>query len=83
MGIIILLILGAVIGSVASRTMKTNGSMTTNIIIGVTGAFIGGYIMEHSGYIGIGGAYGFSMYSVLVAIVSACILLAVVNLIQR
>lgn len=44
MGILIILILGAVIGSIASRTMKTNGSMTTNIIIGVAGAFIGGIL---------------------------------------
>lgn len=84
MGILILLILGAIIGGIASRTMKSGGGMTTNIIIGVAGAFIGGYIMEHSGYYISGSyGYGFSMYSVLVAIVSACILLAVVNLIQR
>ena len=83
MGIIIILILGAVIGSIASRTMKTNGSMTTNIVIGVAGAFIGGYIVERVGYAGMSGSYGFSTYSILVAIVSACIFLAVVNLIQR
>lgn len=83
MGIIIILILGAIIGSVVSRTMKTNGSMTTNIIIGIAGAFVGGYIMEHVGYMGLYGSYGFSTYSILVAILSACIFLAVVNLIQR
>lgn len=81
MGILILLILGAIIGGIAFRTMGSGRGLTTNIIIGVAGAFIGAYIMEHAGYMSI--SYGFSMYSILVAIVSACILLAVVNLIQR
>ena len=82
MGIILLLILGAVIGGVASRTMKTNGNMTTNIIIGIAGAFIGGYVIQHIGLY-TSGSYSFSMYQILVGVVGACILLAVVNLIQR
>jgi uncharacterized membrane protein YeaQ/YmgE (transglycosylase-associated protein family) len=51
-----------------------------NIIVGIVGAFIGGYIME---FFGAEGVTGFNLSSLLVAIVGAVVLLFVVGLFSR
>jgi len=51
-----------------------------NIVVGIVGAFIGGYIME---YFGAEGVTGFNLNSLLVAIGGAVILLFFVGLFRR
>lgn len=85
MGIIIWLIVGGVIGWVASMIMKTDGQqgIFLNIIVGIIGAMIGGWLIAPM--IGFGGSInaGISWPSVLVSLVGAIILLAIVNLFRR
>ena len=54
MGIIIWLIVGGIIGWIASMIMKTDGQqgIFLNIVVGIIGAFLGGWI---GGMLGIGG----------------------------
>ena len=81
MGIILWLIVGGVIGWLASMVMRTDAQqgILLNIVVGIVGAFIGGLIFS-------GGSInnaGLTLYSFLVSLVGAIILLAIVNLVRR
>ena len=80
MEIIIWIIMGAVVGWVASMIMGTSEGLLLDIVVGIIGAVIGGWLM---GYFGYGGVSGFNLYSFIVALLGAIILLAVVKAIRR
>lgn len=86
MNIIIWLIIGGVIGWLASLIMRTDAQqgIILNIIVGIVGAFIGGYL---GSALGISGANindsGLSLTSFLVSLAGAVVLLAIVNLFRR
>ncbi len=86
MGIIIWLIVGGIIGWIASMIMKTDGQqgIILNVIVGIVGAFLGGWI---GGMLGIGGGDindgDFSLSGLLLSLVGAVVLLAIVNLFRR
>lgn len=80
MGIIIWIIFGAIVGWIASLIMKSEGGLLWDIIVGIIGAVIGGFIMSSLGQGGVG---GFNLYSLLVAILGACILIAIVRVLRR
>ncbi len=73
------LIIGGLAGWVASMIMKTDGSMgiLLNIVVGVVGAVIGNMLLP---VFGIDGTTGFSIWSFVVALVGALVLLFVVKL---
>lgn len=75
MGIIAWIILGALAGWIASIIMKTDAEQGAfaNIIVGIVGALIGGFIMQ---LLGASGVNGFSIYSLIVAVGGAVVLLA-------
>jgi uncharacterized membrane protein YeaQ/YmgE (transglycosylase-associated protein family) len=75
MGFIAWIILGALAGWIASIIMRTNAEQgaIANIIVGIIGAVIGGFLMQ---LLGASGVSGFNIYSLLVAIGGAVILLA-------
>jgi uncharacterized membrane protein YeaQ/YmgE (transglycosylase-associated protein family) len=81
MGLILWLIVGGVIGWLASIVMRTDAQqgIILNIIVGIIGAFIGGLIFS-------GGTINnapLTVYSFLVSLLGAIILLAIVNLVRR
>lgn len=81
MGLILWLIVGGVIGWLASIVMRTDAQqgIILNIIVGIIGAFIGGMIFS-------GGSINnapLNVYSFLVSLLGAIILLAIVNLVRR
>lgn len=73
------LIIGGLAGWVASMIMKTDGSMgiLLNIVVGVVGAVIGNALLP---LFGIDGTSGFSIWSFVVALLGAMLLLFVVKL---
>jgi uncharacterized membrane protein YeaQ/YmgE (transglycosylase-associated protein family) len=79
MGIISWIVLGGIAGWLASIITKRNSQMgcITNIIAGVVGAAVGGWVFSLFGGQGV---TGFNLPSLLVAFVGAVIVLAVVNL---
>ncbi|MRD46093.1 GlsB/YeaQ/YmgE family stress response membrane protein [Caenimonas koreensis DSM 17982] len=84
MGFILWLIVGGIVGWLASLMMRTDGQqgIILNVVVGIVGAFIGGWLI--SPLVGTGTINdGFSIGSVLVSLVGAVILLAVVNLFRR
>ena len=82
MGILLTIIFGGLVGWVASLIMKTDGQqgIILNVIVGIVGAVIGGWVM---GMLGASSETGFSIYGFLVALLGACILLAVVKFVRR
>jgi len=82
MGFIIWIIFGALVGWIASIIMKTDPEQGAilNIIVGVVGAVVGGWLMSALGGSGI---TGFNFYSFLVALLGAVVLIAVVKMLRR
>jgi uncharacterized membrane protein YeaQ/YmgE (transglycosylase-associated protein family) len=80
--LIIWIILGGIAGWIASLIMGRDNQMgaLANIIVGIVGAVIGGFLMN---LVGLEGAEGFNIWSLLVAILGAVVLLAIVGAIQR
>ena len=84
MGIVIWLVIGGIVGWLASIVMKRDGQqgILMNVIVGIVGAFLGGFLI--SPLVGVGTINGgISVGSVLVSLVGAIILLAIVNLFKR
>ena len=80
MGIILWIIFGAIAGWIASMIMKSNDGLLMDIVIGIVGAVIGGWIMSA---LGSSGVNGFNLYSFLVAILGAVVLIWLVRVIRR
>src|SRR5215207_8674706 len=83
---IIWLLVGALIGWLASMVMRTDAQQggLMNIVVGIIGAMLGGFLLP---LLGFGGSNinnnDFSLSGLLVAFVGAIILLAIVNLATR
>ena len=80
MGIILWIVFGALAGWIASAIMKTNETLVMNIILGIVGAVLGGWLMSA---LGTGGISGFNLYSLVIAVLGAIILIAIVKAIRR
>ncbi|MBB3763101.1 GlsB/YeaQ/YmgE family stress response membrane protein [Sphingomicrobium lutaoense] len=80
MGFIIYLVVGGLIGWLASIIMKTDAQqgILLNIVVGIVGAFLAGLVVS-GGSIG----DGITIRSILVSLVGAVVLLGIVNMIRR
>lgn len=81
MGLIVWLIVGGVIGWLASIIMRTDAQqgIFLNIVVGIVGAFLGGLFIS-------GGSINnapLTISSFLVSLLGAVVLLAIVNLVRR
>jgi uncharacterized membrane protein YeaQ/YmgE (transglycosylase-associated protein family) len=84
MGILIWLIVGGVVGWLASIIMRTDGQqgIVLNVIVGIVGALLAGFVI--SPMLGVGTInQGVTLSTFLVSLVGAVILLAIVNLFRR
>jgi uncharacterized membrane protein YeaQ/YmgE (transglycosylase-associated protein family) len=81
MGIIIWLIIGGIVGWLASIIMRTDAQqgILLNIVVGIVGAFLGGLIFSRGDI----NDAPLDLTSFLVSLVGAIILLAIVNLFRR
>jgi uncharacterized membrane protein YeaQ/YmgE (transglycosylase-associated protein family) len=79
--IIAWIILGLIAGFIASKIVNRQGEgLILDIVLGIVGAVIGGWIMA---FFGGQGVTGFNLYSILVAIGGAVVLLVVVHAVRR
>ena len=85
MNLIIWLIIGGIVGWLASLLMRTDGQqgIVLNVVVGVVGAFLAGWFISPLVGVGTINQNSFSLASVLVSLVGAVILLAIVNLFRR
>ena len=81
MSIIGWLVLGLIAGFIASRIVNKGGAgVILDIVLGIVGAFVGGFLFSLFGHAGV---TGFNLYSMLVAIVGAVVVLLVYHAIRR
>lgn len=80
MGWIGWIILGALAGWVANLIMKEEGGLIKNILLGIVGGIVGGGIVQ---LIGGSGVNGFNIYSFIVAVFGAILLIYIVRMIKK
>jgi uncharacterized membrane protein YeaQ/YmgE (transglycosylase-associated protein family) len=85
MNFIIWIVVGGLLGWVASMIMRTDAQqgMFLNIVVGIVGALLGGWLLAPLFGTGTINQNDFSLSSLLVSLLGAVILLAIVNLVRR
>jgi uncharacterized membrane protein YeaQ/YmgE (transglycosylase-associated protein family) len=82
MNILIWLIVGGVIGWLASVIMRTQEGILLNIVIGIVGALVGGWLISPLVGAGTINQADFSLAGLGVSLLGAIILLAIVNVVR-
>ena len=81
MGILAWLLLGLVAGFIGSKLVNKSGEgLILDIVLGVVGAFVGGFIFSFFGHSGV---TGLNLYSLLVAVIGAVVVLLVYHAVVR
>lgn len=82
MGLISWIIIGGLAGWMASKFMETDKSQGVfiNIVVGIIGAFIGGFVMN---LIGGQGVTGFNLWSFIVSLIGSIIFLCILKMIRK
>jgi uncharacterized membrane protein YeaQ/YmgE (transglycosylase-associated protein family) len=81
MSIVTWIILGLISGFIASMIVNKAGEgVLMDIVLGIVGALVGGWIFTAIGHSGV---TGFNIYSILVSVIGAVIVLAVYHAIHR
>ncbi len=81
MGILTWIVLGGIVGAIAKLVMpgEDPGGIIVTILLGIAGAFVGGYI---STLLGFGTVTGFNIISLVIAVGGALILLIIYRVIK-
>jgi uncharacterized membrane protein YeaQ/YmgE (transglycosylase-associated protein family) len=75
------IILGLIAGFIGSKLVNKRGEgMILDIVLGIVGAFVGGWLFNTFGASGVS---GLNLYSLLVAVVGAVVVLVVYHAIRR
>lgn len=80
MGLILWIIFGAIAGWISSLVMHTESGMIWDIVMGIIGATVGGFLF---GLLGKTGVDGFNLCSFMVAVTGACVVIFVGRLLRR
>jgi uncharacterized membrane protein YeaQ/YmgE (transglycosylase-associated protein family) len=81
MGMISWLVLGLIAGFISSKLVNKQGEgMLMDIVLGIVGAAVGGFVAHLVGFSGI---TGFNLYSVLIAVVGSVIVLVLYHALTR
>jgi uncharacterized membrane protein YeaQ/YmgE (transglycosylase-associated protein family) len=80
MGIIAWIVVGLIAGALAKLIMPGDdpGGIIVTILLGIVGAFVGGFVVN---LLGGAGVSGFNLWSIVVATIGAIILLAVYRMV--
>jgi len=81
MGILSWLVLGLIAGFIGSKIVNKSGEgLILDIVLGIVGAIVGGYIFT---FFGRSGVTGLNLYSMLVAVVGAIVVLLIYHAVVR
>jgi len=85
MNFIIWLVVGGIIGWVASMIMRTDAQqgMILNVVVGIVGSMIGGWLIAPLLGSGTVNQNDFSVSGLVASLIGAVILLAIVNVVRR
>lgn len=80
MSIIVWIIIGGLAGWAGGAIMKSEGGLLRNIIVGIIGALVGGFIMS---FIGAEGFTGLNLWSFLVALLGSVVFLGIMGIFTK
>jgi uncharacterized membrane protein YeaQ/YmgE (transglycosylase-associated protein family) len=81
MSILAWIVLGLIAGFIGSKIVNKSGEgVVLDIILGIVGAIVGGYIFR---FLGASGATGLNIYSLIVAVIGAVVVLVVYHAVRR
>ena len=81
MSILAWIVLGLIAGFVGSKIVNKSGEgFILDIILGIVGAVVGGYIFR---FFGASGVTGFNIYSLIVAVIGSVVLLVIYHAVKR
>jgi uncharacterized membrane protein YeaQ/YmgE (transglycosylase-associated protein family) len=81
MGIIVWIVFGLIAGFIASKIVNSSGEgPLLDIVLGIVGSVVGGYIFNFFGHVGV---TGFNLYSLFVAVVGAIVVLWIYHAVFR
>lgn len=80
MSFIMWIVFGLIVGFIASNLMGSGGGLVLDIILGVLGAVIGGWLFQR---FGMPGVTGFNIWSGMVAVIGAIAFILVFRLVRR
>jgi uncharacterized membrane protein YeaQ/YmgE (transglycosylase-associated protein family) len=85
MNFIIWLVVGGLVGWIASIIMKTDAQqgMLLNVVVGIVGAMLGGWLISPLVGVGTINQDNFSLGGLVVSLIGAIILLAIVKVFRR
>lgn len=80
MSIIAWIVLGLVAGFIASMLVnRRGGNLILDLLLGVLGAFVGGFLFTHFGHAGVS---GLNLYSFVVATLGAVVVLVIYHALE-
>jgi len=82
MNIILWLVFGAIIGWLAGIIMKSKSSLIWNIIFGIVGALLGGFIASLFGFGSLSGEFHFDVVGILISIGGACLVILIAKMLK-
>lgn len=80
MGILSWLIFGALVGWLAGIIMESKRSTLRNIVLGISGSFVGGYVAT---LMGIGTVEGFNIVNIVISVAGACLLIFIARILTN
>ena len=83
MNIILWLVVGGLIGWVASTLMRTREGIALNVVVGIVGAALAGWLLSPLFGVSTINQSNFSAASLLVSLLGAVLLLVIVNWVRR
>ena len=80
--ILLWLVFGALVGWIAGLIMKSSNTLVMNIILGIIGSIVGGFIASLLGFGGFG-AFSFNIVNIIISIIGACLVIFIVRQLKK
>jgi len=81
--ILLWLLFGALVGWIAGMVMKSKSSLLGNIVFGIIGSFVGGFVASLLGFGSLGGGFSFNVMNVIISVAGACLVIFLVGALRR